>query len=404
MERKIGFGRLSRLLLVQIAVVLVTGLVLSVLSVTPASASQVSNTYYVTVYANQAYGINGTFFQTRVSPALPTGVSLTGSASCSTMYDSGETGTTETVPTNGLNTLNVGSYYFVTSSCASEKSYPLALTGTTQLYKLQILGGAYTITPDATKLLAFSSENKTNNTVTLEVALAYFPPSSDSSPLTGQTITFGEQGQLDVNGITTELWSDPPCSQGSTANPSSIQTVGPSSSSSSSSQANLSFATCTLTGQDATNFIKGTGAWTASYAGSTNYKPSFTYGELGGDTSVAQATYAIQQAIQQQKNQVQIVLNTSPPNCHPANQTDTSIITVSIGELSCSQIQILQTVVGVVFGVAAALTFGGGLQLVADIIDLVNFSNASVIDLPTLLNTLAAQQKAQLEAYFSTSI
>lgn len=238
------------------------------------------------------------------------------------------------------------------------------------------------------------------------MALAYFPPSSDSSPLTGQTITFGEQGQLDVNGITTELWSDPPCSQGSTANPSSILTVGPSSSSSSSSQANLSFATCTLTGQDATNFIKGTGAWTASYAGSLhhNYKPSFTYGELGGDTSVAQATYAIQQAIQQQKNQVQIVLNTSPPNCHPANQTDTSIITVSIGQLSCSQIQILQTVVGVVFGVAAALTFGGGLQLVADIIDLVNFSNASVIDLPTLLNSLAAQQRAQLEAYFSTSI
>lgn len=124
MERKIGFGRLSRLLSVQIAVVLVTGLVLSVLSVTPASATTTPNTYYVTVYANQAYGINNTSFQTRVSPALPTGVSLTGKASCSKMYVKGETGTTETVPTNGLNTLNVGSYYFVTSSCASETSDP----------------------------------------------------------------------------------------------------------------------------------------------------------------------------------------------------------------------------------------------------------------------------------------
>ncbi len=374
---------------------LVSGLILSVLSVTPASA-QGTNTYYVTVYANQSYGVQGTFFQTRVSPALPAGVSLTGSAQCTNMYVSGKT---ETVPISGLNTLAVGSYSFATSSCTSDSTNPLTLTGTTQPYNFQILGGTYAITPDQTKLLAFSTESKTNNTVTLEVALAYFPP-HESSPLIGQTITFGEQGKLVVNGIATELWSDPTCSKASPANPSSIQTVAPSTSSSSS----LAFATCTLTGQDATNFIDGTGAWTASYAGSTNYKPSFTYGELGGDTSVAQATYAIQQAIQQNKNQVQIVLNTSPPNCHPANQTDTSIITVSLGQLSCSQIQILQTVVGVVFGVAAALTAGGGLQLVADIIDLVNFSNASVADLPTLLNSLAAQQRAQLEAYFSTSI
>lgn len=315
-----------------------------------ASASSVQ-TYFVSVLAHGVYGQTPTF-QQLISPALPNGATLSGNATCSEVYDSGITGPSEPIAGSSYD-LDAGTYTFVSSSCSSDPTDPLAITGLPAgSYQIQLLGDVYTISPNSTKLLAASSENTSTNPPTVTLAASVIDASLDGGELSGQTVTFGFQGTTPAtNGVDVLLGSV--CSAVSTANGNG-----------------KAVATCTLNASQAQEFIQGTGAWTASFAGSTDYLPSTVYGELGADTSPAQATEAAQTHLQQ----IHVVPYAYPPNCHPStDQTGVSLIGVSLGQLSCGQIQILQDITGATLGIALILSGGAAFGFIGDALNAAYF-------------------------------
>jgi hypothetical protein len=302
----------------------------------PVAAANASNTtYFVTVFANEPYGLSPTF-QTRTSPALPAGASLAGLVTCDQVYVNGATGPTESVHGNNPNStrgLDAGSYFFVTDSCN-----PLWLTGAPGT--VVTLGGVYNISTDPTSLIGVGVETTGAGSPVVVLRAALINHELDDSFVPGQTIMFGYQRSdgiwiFDCPAVT--------ISDGNGRAP----------------------ATCTFPPAEAQSFVAGTGNWQANYDGHVpgcsvsgpcgNLGGSSYVGHLPGQTSTTQAAANMQIALA--GHGIQIVQTTLPPDCHPAaQQTAVSVIGVSLGQLNCSELQILTIVTGVALGFA----FGGG--------------------------------------------
>lgn len=295
-------------------------------AVAPATSDAAATTYYVSVYANESYGQAANFL-TRVSPALPSGASLSGSATCSEVYANGDNGPTESVyGPNSDNSppLDAGVHYLVTSSCTSDPSDPLSLTGTSG--NLQILGDAYTITPDPTSVVGVAVEQgpaSAPSAVTLSAEV--FDLALENSPLPGQTVTFSVQNSADV-------WIGDVCSAVTAFNANDTAAT----------------ASCTLPSQDVTALVQGTGAWIADFSGGTDYQGASFTGQVPGQTPTAQAALNFQNVAQQ----VKVTEVAVPPNCHASNENPVGIISISLYGMSCSELQVLRIVTSVIFGIA----------------------------------------------------
>ncbi|MGC8465133.1 MAG: hypothetical protein ACP5O0_04285 [Acidimicrobiales bacterium] len=288
-----------------------------------ASASATTLPYLVTVYANTFYGQPPTF-QTRISPSLPTGASLSGNVSCTMVSSSANVLEPISGSGSGLG-LDAGVYNIIPNDCTST----LSLVGAQG--SIQLLGGPLVISPDPTRMVGAAEEfpSATNPEVAISVAIE--DVTLDGSTLEGLPVNFSYENADGLN------FQAPGCS----SVPTAIPQVG-----SNQAQSYYATAVCELTGSAAQAFISGTGTWFASYGGSTDYVGASFALQLPGDTTTAQA--AINLNTELSSDQIHVVPDTTPPsNCHPGG-AGVGLIGVSLSQLSCSQIQVLQILTGVI--------------------------------------------------------
>ncbi len=276
----------------------------------PASAS---TQYFVTVS-----DLEGQFDQApenieiRVSPALPPGAELTGSATCGEVYKpgSGETESVYSFPAPG-------SYQFVTSSCKSDEGDPLTLHGASG--SLQILGGVFNIKPNPTLLAAVAAEGESaSHEPTVAFAAEVVNKTLDDSPIAEQGLLFTFEKRGGLPSVACEAESE------------SLERLD---------ETGKSVAACKVEGQTAKEIEEGDGVWTAHYSGTTDFAASSTQGQVPGKESVTQANQELQEAWT--KDSITIVAKQIPPNCE-RHEESVGLINVSLGELNCTELKILQ--------------------------------------------------------------
>lgn len=291
-------------------------------------------TYLVEAYGTITWGQTPQF-GIRVESALPTGASITGAVTCTTVY-------VNNIPTPVAN-LNAGSYGLDTTTCKSTPTYPLTLKGATG--QIQILGGQYTVHPDPTALVGAVNVTRRNPTAPAVTFTAELYQTGDTESLLGtQKLTFSFISADDVPlipypGCTTQK------NTGTVTTPSThIQTTPPTA-----------LVVCNLNQQSSQQFVDGTGKVSVSYFGTSfgNYAPSTVLGSY----STAK-TSATQAAKNLQASQITVVPTRTPRTCHPnETQTGVSIIGVSLDALTCKTLKILHTVTQYVLALGNPLAF-----------------------------------------------
>ena len=279
---------------------------------TAASASA-STQYFVTVS-----NLEGQFdrapenVELRVSPALPEGASLTGRASCEEVY---KPGTNQTESVNSFPA--PGSYQFVTDSCKSDESDPLTLHGVSG--SLQILGGVYNIAPNPTRLAGIAVEGESaSHEPTVAFAASVINETLDDSPIPEQGVLFTYQHSGGLPFL---------ACQATSTGLEQLQETG------------QSIASCVVEGQPAKEIEEGDGVWTASYSGTSEYSRSTTNGQVPGKETLAQGTQELQESVT--KNGITIEEKEVPPNCERHTES-IGLINISLGELNCTELKILQ--------------------------------------------------------------
>lgn len=290
----------------------------------PAAAS---TQYFVTVS-----DLNGLFdrgpesIELRVSPALPAGAYLSGGATCSEVDKPGNSGTEPVYPY-----LQPGSYQFATSSCKSEESNQLTLHGIGG--SLQILGGVYNIKPDPTEAAAGAVESETEAHVpVVTFAAEIIDTPLDNSPVAEQHVqfTFDHRGGFQITGC-----------EAVTSSLERLQETG------------QSVGVCRVEGKRAEEIEESDGVWAAYYGGNAELGPSSTHGQVPAKLSLEEFTKEQEEYFK--KNSITIVERQIPPNCERHTES-VGLIAVSLGELNCSELKILNIVTQVVF--AATIVAG----------------------------------------------
>ena len=311
--RRLTTRRLAALAAIALAAVLVPLAV--------AASASAAFPYFVVVSGTAKYEQPPTF-TTQVIPALPPGAYLSGSARCEQVY----------FPGGGFespNSLDAGTYQFVTSSCFSKASDPLTLHGIAG--EIRILGGSDGVEPDSTSVVTAGEEAEINTRErVVSLAAEVIDNPLDNSPIGGQTVTFyaeNAEGLLDES-----------CSAVTMLNGNGE-----------------AFATCVLTGKAAAHFEAGTGTYVANYAGGRDYLGSTALGQLHGETSKAQAAANLQARQNLEKATIHVTPTYVPPGCNPHKEDEepVGLISVSLAELNCTQLKVLQVTTGVVLAVTS---------------------------------------------------
>ncbi len=291
-----------------------------------AAPAAASTQYFVTVS-----DLNGLFdrgpesIELRVSPALPAGAYLSGGATCSEVDKPGNSGTEPLYPY-----LQPGSYQFATGSCHNEESNPLTLHGVEG--SLQILGGVYNIKPDPTEAAAGAVESETEAHVpVVTFAAEIIDTPLDNSPVAEQHVqfTFEHRGGFQAPGceaVTTSL--------------ERLQETG------------QSVGVCRIEGKKAEEIKESDGVWQAYYAGNAELGPSSTHGQVPAKLSLEEFTKEREEFLK--KNTITIVERQVPPNCERHTES-VGLIAVSLGELNCSELKILEIATQVVFAATVVL-------------------------------------------------
>lgn len=343
----------------RLALALVASLLIPFSGATASAAN--TPTYNVTIDATAPYGQSGSpQYSYLVSPALPSGASLTGDAECTQVYDNGTTGATESVDGSGGEGLDAGTYYFVTSSCSSDPNYPLAISGLSGSSNLNLLGNVFTVSPDSTVVYASADEATVGGSPIVSLAAVVISPEVDDSEIPGLSLTFDYQNSAGI-------WLTGVGCQGS----GSTLTYSATTIENGDGQA---YATCVLTAAESANLLNGDGVFTADFAGTTDFVGSTYNGQLpGAAVSTTQAAINLQNQLNNPANKITITETTAPPGCYnPAatNQHSTGLIQATLGALNCSEIQVVQITTGVVLAVAT-LVVGeeGEIGLIGDAVD-----------------------------------
>ncbi|MDQ8044718.1 MAG: hypothetical protein REI11_08935, partial [Patulibacter sp.] len=261
---------------------------------------------------------------------------LTGKAQCSKVYATPDAYYGATTSAYGV---LPGSWRFASASCQSYDvqtglDVKLKFHGGTVPFKLQ--GGPYTVKQSPTVMgTSYSTVAGPSGGDPTSVTFSAFVGRGEGSTVAGLPIQFAFMTQfgLQFRGCTATTTDD---------------------------GNGQSYATCTITGAVVQEFWKGTGVYTATFAGSAAYVgASVTTTIPGGHTTIEAASAA---RIKATSHQVTIEPHYIPPGCvNPlANTGDNgSLLAISIGMLSCKQLSVLQALTGVSIGVAATVITGG---------------------------------------------
>lgn len=321
-----------------IAVVLATALAVAAL---PAVAQ---SGFTVTVRATSQYG-NGPNWGYAFTPALPAGATVEGNASCADVVVNNRLIPIVSIEEELGGPLPVGTYNL--RNCSVSQGFPLVVI-TAQGVRLpvtQAVANAWRVSPTGSEVTANVAVNTQGPTVGFSAAV--------------RTLS-GEDGYL----------ADVPL-EVSWQTSSGIWTIGVCADFVTRAGGGLPVATCTVTGALATEFVQGTGVWTISYGGGANIGPSSATGRWpGAATDPETAARNFEQWIADQPV-IDVTPVYYPPGCEPKELTqgsqegtNVSIIGVSLGQLDCTQIQILKYVtIGVM--VASAVVSGVGGVILA---------------------------------------
>lgn len=258
----------------------------------------------------------------RVSPPLPAGASLQGTARCRRVHTPGAPNETVSVDSG----LDAGVYQYATSSCTGN----VQLVGTTG--ELKLYGGQLQVIKSPTYVRASAAMDTDPGNPLVVFAAEVVDAVSDGFQIPGAQVVFRYQRG-------DGFWELTACTAVTT------NTFDAS-------------AECTLTGNAAQRFITGTGEWEAHFAGNRNYHGSGAGGHIEGTgTDRAAAERHLQNLVNDPATSVTIVPNYLPPRCHNYHDdTSVSLIGVSIGQLDCKQMQVLQ----ILSGVSLAIATGAG--------------------------------------------
>lgn len=326
---KKGSGRL-----VAVVAALVGAMVLSVLAATPEMADAQTDTRpRIQVFAT-SQDRSGPDFGVRATSFLPTGMRVTGSAECTQMY--APDGTAQVLaPAPSYSYPPVGTYYFWPNSCRPSGVDPVRIVdanGNDTNVGFVLQGGPWRVSKVPTETFALSVASTDPPMVQLIAGVL----GRDATTVPNLTVTYGYEGKAQDG---SRYWTTDECPSVTT-------------------QTYPSVATCTLQGERALEVLRGSGAFIARFDGTATFEPSVGGGMItaatGGGVDEAFAFWGryLSGAADVEVYPVQI-----PDGCEVARpETTTSILAISIGQLDCVQLQVLQQLTGVAVGIIA----GGG--------------------------------------------